>query len=327
MKNVFGILLVCVVAVLMGCDGGGGADGKVTFTLPHVLPTEHPVSKAIIKFAEELESRSGGTMTVKVFDGGTLGSEQELVDNVASGTNDFTKVSTAVLETKTELAKVYSLPYLFRDGEHRWKVLDGEVGQELLDMAVDKGLKGICYFDSGTRSFYTKSRNIASPDDLAGVKIRVQKSAMMEKLIANLGALPQQIAYGELFTAMDTGVVDGAENNIPSYYTSSHYKVAPYYTFDDHVAVPDILVMSVESWDRLSDKQRAVVRAAAEAAKNFQRDLWAEVREEYIEKLKAAGVTFSRPSKDAFVEKTRVLYEAFAGTPVMGLVERIRAVK
>jgi len=308
-----------------GCDGG--ADGKVTLSLPHVLPSEHPVSKAILKFAEEVATRSEGKIVVKVFDGGTLGSEQELVDNVSSGTNDMTKVSTAVLETKTELAKVYSLPYLFRDGEHMWKVLDGDVGKELLDMAVDKGLKGICYFDSGTRSFYTKAKNLDSPADLSGLKIRVQKSEAMENLMATLGALPQQISYGELFTAMDTGVVDGAENNIPSYYTSSHYKVANHYTFDEHVAVPDILVMSLETWDRLDDGQRKIVLEAAEVAKNFQRELWAKVRQEYIAKMEAAGVKFTRPDKTSFVEKTAKIYDTFKGSKVMQYVDRIRAVK
>jgi tripartite ATP-independent transporter DctP family solute receptor len=321
-------ICTCAALVLLaaGC-GGSSSGGKVTLTLPHVLPGEHPVSQAIVRFAEEVEKRSEGSITVKIFDGGTMGSEQELVDNVASGTNDITKISACVLETKTELAKVFSLPYLFRDADHMWKVLDGAIGKELLDMALSKGLKGICYFHAGMRSFYTKSRNLASPDDLRGLKIRVQKSAMMEKLVATLGALPQQIAYGELFTAIDTGVVDGAENNIPSYYTSSHYKVAPHFTFNQHVGIPDIVVMSLETWESLSAEQQKIILDAAEAAKNFQRKLWDEVSAEYMKKMEAQGVTFTRPDKTPFKEKSAPVYDAFAGTKVMDYAERIRAVE
>ena len=320
--------LSLAVILAAGCERSApGAGQSITLTCPHVLPAEHPVSKAIVRFAQEVHTRSGGRITVKVFEGGTLGNEQELADNVASGTNDFTKISIVILETKTELAKVFSLPYLFRDSDHMWKVLDGEIGQELLDMATAKGLKGICYFDAGTRSFYTKSRNLESPADLEGLKIRVQKSKSMERLVATLGGLPQQIAWGELFTALDTGVVDGAENNIPSYYTSSHYKVAPFFTFDEHVAVPDILVMSLESWERLGPDDRKLIRAAAEVAKNFQRQLWAESRATQIAKMEGEGVTFSRPDKAPFIERTRATYDQFRDTKVMEYVERIRAVE
>ncbi|MGC9329328.1 MAG: DctP family TRAP transporter solute-binding subunit, partial [Candidatus Hinthialibacter sp.] len=235
----FGVMLVAA-ALLFSC--GGPSDGKKIFSLPHVLNTDHPVHKALVRFAEEAEARSGGEIVIKIQPGGTLGNEQELCDNVSNDTDAFTKISSTILETKAELAKVYSLPYLFRDEEHMWKVLDGEIGRELLDMALDQNLKGICYFDAGARSFYTKKK-VESPSDLQGVKIRVQKSVMMQKLVETLGASPQQIAFSELYTALDSGVVQGAENNIPSYYTQRHYKVAPYYVFDEHACIPDILLM------------------------------------------------------------------------------------
>jgi tripartite ATP-independent transporter DctP family solute receptor len=256
----FGGIGLMGLVLLVSCGGQGG-DG-ITFHLPHVLNTEHPVHKALERFAEEMERRSEGAMRVKIHPGGTLGNEQELVDNVSNDTDAFTKISSTILETKTDLAKVYSLPYLFRDGDHMWKVLDGEIGRELLDMALDQNLKGICYFDAGARSFYTKDE-VTVPEDLHGVKIRVQKSVMMQKLVESLGASPQQIAFSELYTALDTGVVRGAENNIPSYYTTRHYKVAPYYGFDEHVRIPDILVMSARRWNRLSPEQQEIVRDSA----------------------------------------------------------------
>jgi tripartite ATP-independent transporter DctP family solute receptor len=311
---------------MTSCSKGDSGGGKLTFSLPHVLTTDHPVHKALEKFAEEVKTRSKGAMTIKIQPGGTLGSEQELCDNVSSDTDAFTKISSTILETKTELAKVYSLPYLFRDSEHMWKVLEGDIGKELLDMAIGQNLKGICYFDAGARSFYTKQKAL-SPKELQGMKIRVQKSVMMQKLVEALGASPQQIAFPELYTAIDTGVVVGAENNIPSYYTQRHFKVAPFFLFDEHARLPDILLMSAKRWQKLSPEQQGIIMDSAKVAVEFQRQLWIEKCDEYMEKMKAEGVTFTRlESRDAFIQATRSIYDEFQGTPVMEYAERIRAV-
>lgn len=318
-------LFILISSFVLSC--GGPSDGRKIFSLPHVLNTDHPVHKALVKFAEEAEARSGGAIVIKIQPGGTLGNEQELCDNVSNDADAFTKISSTILETKADLAKVYSLPYLFRDEEHMWKVLDGEIGRELLDMALEQNLKGICYFDAGARSFYTKKK-VESPGDLQGVKIRVQKSVMMQKLVETLGASPQQIAFSELYTALDTGVVQGAENNIPSYYTQRHYKVAPYYVFDEHVCIPDILLMSASRWNQLSPEEQAVIMESAEAAKEFQKELWKKDNEEQIKKMEAEGVAFTRlKNKDAFVEATKAIYDEFQGTEIMKYVERIRSVE
>ncbi len=319
---------ISILFLLLSCGGPEGEPGqeRITYSLPHVLNTDHPVHKALERFAEELETRSGGTMVVKIQPGGTLGNEQELCDNVTNDADAFTKISSTILETKTDLAKVYSLPYLFRDEDHMWKVLDGEIGTELLDMAIEQNLKGICYFDAGARSFYTKKK-VDSPQDLHGIKIRVQKSVMMQKLVESLGASPQQIAFSELYTALDTGVVQGAENNIPSYYTTRHYNVAPYYVFDEHVCIPDILLMSAKRWNRLNPEQQAWIMESAEVAKEFQKKLWKEKNREYMEKMEAEGVTFTYlDNKEPFVEATKSIYNEFEGTEVIEYVKRIRAV-
>ncbi len=329
-QNAFLFGSILILSLVISCDGGPEdeqAKEKITYSLPHVLNTDHPVHIALERFAEELETRSGGTMIVKIQPGGTLGNEQELCDNVSNDADAFTKISSTILETKTDLAKVYSLPYLFRDEEHLWKVLDGEIGKELLDMAIGQNLKGICYFDAGARSFYTKKK-VVSPQDLHGIKIRVQKSVMMQKLVESLGASPQQIAFSELYTALDTGVVQGAENNIPSYYTTRHFIVAPYYVFDEHVCIPDILLMSAKRWDKLTAEQQGWIMESADVAREFQRELWKEENREYITRMENEGVTFTYlDSKDPFVEATRSVYNEFEGTEVMEYVERIRAVK
>ncbi len=326
-KNIVSVFIALLLALTISCGGDVHSAKVTTFSLPHVLKTDHPVHKALEKFAEEMERLSEGTMLVKIQPGGTLGNEQELCDNVSNDADAFTKISSTILETKTELAKVYSLPYLFRDEEHMWKVFNGEIGQELLDMALDQNLKGICYFDAGARSFYTKKK-VVNPDDLKGIKIRVQKSVMMQKLIETMGASPQQIAFSELYTALDTGVVQGAENNIPSYYTQQHYKIAPYYVFDEHVCIPDILLMSAARWNKLTPEQQDIIMKSAAVAQEFQIKLWKEENKRHIEKMKAEGVTFTYlENKDAYVASTQSIYDEFKGSDVMQYVERIRAVQ
>lgn len=319
-----------ILLVLASCGGHGSPEGgsrKMTFSLPHVLNTDHPVHKALEKFAAEVKARSGGRMIIKIQPGGTLGNEQELCDNVCNDADAFTKISSTILETKTDLAKVYSLPYLFRDSGQMWKVLNGEIGKELLDMALDRNLKGICYFDAGARSFYTKTK-VLTAGDLKGLKIRVQKSVMMQKLVEALGASPQPIAFSELYTALDTGVVQGAENNIPSYYTTRHYKVAPFFVFDEHVRIPDILLMSARRWNRLSGEDQEIILESARIAVEFQRKLWREKDEEYRKKMEDEGVTFTRlENKEPFVKATSAIYDEFKGTPVMEYAGRIRAVQ
>lgn len=321
--------MACGIILIFAASCGGSAEGPdvKTFSLPHVLNTDHPVHKALVKFADEVERRSERRMKIRIQPGGALGNEQELCDNVSNDVDSFTKISSTILETKTELAKVYSLPYLFRDKAHMWQVLDGPIGNELLDMALDQNLKGICYFDAGFRSFYTKEI-VETPEDLQGMKIRVQKSVMMQKLVETLGASPQQIAFSELYTALDTGVVAGAENNIPSYYTTRHYKVAPHYIFDEHVAVPDILLMSAQRWNALTPEEQGIFMDAAEVAKEFQKELWQQANREQMAAMEEEGVTFTQvEDKTPFVEATRPIYAEFEGTEIMEYVERIRAVE
>jgi tripartite ATP-independent transporter DctP family solute receptor len=320
--------MIAGLALVASCGGSGGPR-PITFTLPHALNTEHPVHLALEKFAEEVNRRSGGTMVIKIQPGGTLGGEQELCDNVSNDADAFTKISSTILETKAETAKVFALPYLFRDGEHMWKVLDGPIGRELLDVAVEQNLKGICYFDAGARSFYTKQK-VLTPDDLRGMKIRVQRSVMMQKLMEQLGASPQQVDFSELYTALDTGVVQGAENNIPSYYTERHFMVAPYYLYTEHVRLPDVLLMSKNRWDELTAEQQQIIVDSAKVAVAYQRELWQKRTEEDRAKMEQEGATFTTltpEAKQAFIDASRPVYNAFKGTKVMEYVKRIRAVE
>jgi tripartite ATP-independent transporter DctP family solute receptor len=231
-----------------------------------------------------------------------------------------------VLEGFVEQFQVFGLPYLFRDEAHRFGVWDGPIGHEILESATRFGLRGLTHYDAGTRSLYTTARPINEPDDLAGLKIRVQESPVAIQMVQSLGGSPTPIAWGELYTALQQGIVDGAENNPPSLFLSRHYEVCPYYTLDEHTAVPDVLLVSTVLWNDLTDQQRMWLREAAEESAQHQRDLWARSVEESMAAIEEAGVEIIRPDKSSFNERVATMYESFRNRPLIyGLIQRIQA--
>src|SRR5690606_24542608 len=223
--------------------------------MAHALSATDPVHRAMLYMAERLEHHSGGTRRLEVYAGGQLGSERELIELLQIGSIAMTKVSASPLESFVPEMKIFNIPYLFRDAEHRHAVLDSEIGRELLLAPERVRLHGLGYYDAGSRSFYTVARPVETPDDLAGLKFRVQESQTALEMVRTFGAAPTPIAFGEIYTALQQGVVDGAENNPPSYYLSGHYEVAPYYTLDEHSSVPDILLISQYACERLEPEQ------------------------------------------------------------------------
>jgi tripartite ATP-independent transporter DctP family solute receptor len=275
--------------------------------------------------AARLEEHSGGTMRLKVYAGGQLGSERELIELLQIGSIAMTKVSASPLEGFVPEMKIFNIPYLFRDEQHCFAVLDSEIGKELLLAPERVRLRGLGYYDAGSRSFYTVNRPVTTPEDLAGLKIRVQESQTALQMITSFGAAPTPIAFGEIYTALQQGVVDGAENNPPSYYLSGHYEVAKYYTLDEHTAVPDILLISKYVWDRLSREQRQWLQQAVDESVAYQRELWREETQAALDAVEAAGVRVIRPDKQAFAGQVQGIYARYAGTEVGALIERIRA--
>jgi tripartite ATP-independent transporter DctP family solute receptor len=302
-------------------------DDVKTLKLAHSLSTEHPVHKAIEFMATRVDELSGGSLRVDVYPGEQLGSEREAIELVQLGILAMTKTSTGPMEGFVPAMKVYGLPYLFRDSEHMWKVLDGPVGKQLLAAGTPKGLKGLCYYDAGARSFYTTKRRITSSADLAGMKIRVQKSEMSRRMIEAMGGAPTPIDWGELYTSLQQGVVDGAENNPPSFFNSRHYETCRYYTLDEHLRVPDMIVISPTVWKDLSLEHRTVLQQAADESVKFQRALWAETERDNIEAVRRAGVEIIRPNQQPFVEAVQSLWRQFEGTEIGELAQDIRAVE
>lgn len=297
--------------------------------LAHAMHLKHPVSVAMERMAELVEEYSDGKLSVTIYPAGQLGGERKLLELIQIGAIDMTKVSTATLENIVPAMRVFSLPYLFRNKEHVFNVLDGEVGQQLLLEGDQYKLRGVGYYDAGSRSFYTTDQPVYTPEDLAGLKIRVMESVIAMRLMRTLNGSPTPLSYGELYTAFQGGIVDGAENNPPSFYTSRHYEVCNYYTLNEHTTIPDILVIGSEVWETLTDRQREWLQEAIDESVKFQRKLWQESVEESMQAFREAGVEIIRPDKEPFRKALQPLYDDIRRNEpdLYEWVERIRSVE
>ncbi|WP_437819954.1 TRAP transporter substrate-binding protein [Sorangium sp. So ce1078] len=300
---------------------------KVVLKLSHVLEPSHPVHLAMEYMARQLDRRSGGAVELQIFPSGQLGSETESIEQVRRGALAMVKTSTAPLEGIIPEMAIFGLPYLFRDQEHYWKVLLGDVGRDLASAGAKAGVRGLCYYDSGSRSFYTRDAPILSPADLKGKKIRAMQSKTAMDTIAQMGGAPTPIAFGDLGSALQQGIVDGAENNPPSLFTSRHFEVARHYSLDEHSRIPDIILISQQVWESLSPAVQRWIEEAADESAAFQRDAWKKSTEDALDALKKAGVTIHEPDKAPFRREVQPMYDRLAGTEIGKLVERIQQVE
>ncbi len=325
MKCTGPVALLVVALSIPGCRGGGPA---TVLKLAHGLDVTHPVHRAMMRMAEIVAEDSGGAVRIDIYPSEQLGSERECVELLQIGSIGMTKVSASVAEAFIPSFKVFSLPYLFRDRAHLFAVLEGEVGTELLLDGVDSRLRGLCYFDAGSRSFYTRDRRVDSPADLAGLKIRTQESATAMLMVRALGGSATPISWGELYTALQQGVVDGAENNPPSFHLSRHYEVCRYYSLDEHTSVPDVLLVSTRVWGSLDRQVQELIQNAALEAAEYQKVIWAEASDEALAAVEQAGVEIIRPDKAPFLEAVQPLVEGYRDQPELWRwIERIRAVQ
>jgi len=278
--------------------------------------------------ARRVEESSAGRMRIDIYPSEQLGSERECLELLQIGSLNMTKVSCSVLEGFVPSMSVLSLPFIFRDEDHRFKILEGEIGKKLLLDGQKYWLRGLCYYDAGTRSFYTKNRPILIPDDLAGLKIRTQESQTSIRMVQALGGSPTPIAWGELYSALQQGVVDGAENNPPSFHLSRHYEVCKFYSLDEHTGVPDVLLISTKSWQDLSEEYKTILQNAAEDSALLQKKLWEEATKEALEHVREAGVEILYPDKSVFAEKIESLYRELENQPeIFTLIQQMRSVK
>lgn len=295
--------------------------------LAHTLDQEHVVHKAMALMGERLAEYSGGSMRIEIYSGGQLGNERELVELLQIGSLAMTKVSASPLEGFVPAMQVFSVPYIFDDNAHFWRVLESEIGQGLLQEIQVARLYGLGYYDAGSRSFYSSNTRIDSPADLRGKKFRVLNSQTAVRMVEALGGAATPIDWGELYTAIQQGVVDGAENNPPSFYLSRHYELSKYFSLDEHTAVPDVLIMSLHVWQDLTPEQQQWVQQAANDSIVYQRAAWQQASEEALNAVKAAGVTVIYPDKEPFRQAVAPFYQQMLQTRIGPLLEQIAAMR
>ncbi len=308
-------------------NSGGDGGSQLVLKLGHSLDTGHPVHKAMEFMKTRLEELSGGKVTINIYPSSVLGSETQCIEMLQNGSLAMTKTSAAAMENFIPSMAVFGLPYIFRDEDHFWKVINGPIGKRLLKEGQSKFLYGLCYYDAGSRNFYTKDKPIRTPDDLKGLKIRVMNSKTAIDMVKAMGGSPTPIAWGELYSALAQGTVDGAENNPPSFTSNKHYEVCKHFTLDGHSRIPDILMMSTKVWDKLDPQVQAWVQQAADESAEYERKLWKEKTVEALDKARSEGVTVYKVDTSAFAAKVAPMLTQIENPQVRELAKEISEVK
>lgn len=317
-------VLVLALAVAVALP----AEARV-FRVADTQAADYPTVQAIILMGRLIEERTKGRHSLKVFHSRQLGEEKETIEQTRVGAIDLNRTNIAPLGSFVPTANALALPFLFRSVDHLHAVLDGPIGEDILVSFKDYGFVGLTFYDSGARSIYTRGRAVRSLADLKGLRVRVQQSELMIDMIRALGAVPVALPYGQVETALNTGLIDAAENNWPSYVTTNHYKAAPYYTLTEHTMSPEILVMSRHAWDSLSDEDKAIFREAARESNRFMRMQWSALEEQSRRQAAAAGTTIVTDfPRQVFQEAMTPVYERALNNPTLSrLVDRIREVR
>jgi tripartite ATP-independent transporter DctP family solute receptor len=285
--------------------------------------------QALQFMAQIVEERTGGQHSLRVFHSRQLGEEKETIEQTRIGAIDLNRTNVAPIGSLVPVANVLSLPFLFRSFEHLHNVLDQSLGQEILAGFQRHGFVGLTFYDSGARSIYNSVKPVRSISDMKGLRIRVQQSNLMSDMIKALGADPIELPYGQVLTGLSTKLIDGAENNWPSYVTTNHYKLAPYYTLTEHTMSPEVLVMSLRAWESLSTEDKQIFREAAEKSNIFMRDLWTGLEERSRQQARAAGnIVIADLDRKPFEDAMSVIYANMAtDADARQLLERIRQVR
>lgn len=253
------------------------------------MPDDYPTVLGAKQFAKLVEEKTNGRYEIEVYSGGQLGDEKSVIEQLQLGSIDLARVNGVPLTEFNDNIGVLNLPYLFETQEEKWEVWNGEVGEEILDSFLDNNLIGLAFYDNGERFFYNSQRPVESLEDMEGLKIRVQESDLAIAIVEALGASATPMSYDEVYSAIQTGVIDGGENNFPSYLTSAHYEVAEYATLPGYQSVPEVLIGSKQLWDDLSDEDKEIFKEAAKESIDTQREAWDELVEEAREEIEAAG--------------------------------------
>lgn len=316
MKRIWIILLALLL--LSGC-----AVRKQGHTVPQLIlryadnqPEDYPTTMAAEYFAQLVEERTHGRIVIRVYANGELGDENSVFEQVQFGGIDMSRVSIGTLAEFFPDVEILQLPYLYDDADHMWRVLDGEIGDDFLASTRQVGVIGLSWFDAGARSFYTREQ-ISTLEDLQGLTIRVQESEFMSRMVEQLGAVPVQIPYGDVYSAMQTAKIDGAENNWPSYESTGHFEAAPYFLRDEHSRLPEMQIMSTIAMDKIAEIDKDYVTIIQECAKEsamYERELWMQREKESEDLVRNMGCTVTElePAElEKFRQAVQPMYESY----------------
>jgi tripartite ATP-independent transporter DctP family solute receptor len=290
---------------------------------------DYPTVQALRFMGRLVEERSGGRLQIRVFHSRQLGEEKETIEQTRAGAIDLNRTNVALIGNFVPAMNVLAMPFLFRSIEHMQKVLDGPIGGEILNSFEPFGFVGLAFYDSGARSIYNNVRAVRSLADVKGLRIRVQQSELMVDMVRALGADPVELPYGQVLTGLATRLIDGAENNWPSFVTTDHYKFAGFYTLTEHTMSPEVLVMSQKAWTSLSDEERRIFRESALRSSQFMREKWRDLEDLSRARAEAAGVVIVRDfDRKPFEEAMLPLYQKARRDPASAeLIDRIRKVE
>jgi tripartite ATP-independent transporter DctP family solute receptor len=316
------------VAMLATIMTAGTASAQTVLRSSDTHPDGYPTVEAVKYFGELVKERTAGRYSVEVYHSAQLGQEADTIEQVRSGVIDLNRVSMAPWNSLVPLTMIPSLPYLFTSPEHARKVMSSEIGDEIAAGFDAHGVVVIAFYDGGARSFYNSKKPINTLADLAGQKYRVIQSDVFVDMVAALGATATPMPYGEVYSAIETGVIDGAENNFPSYESAKHFEVAKHYSLDEHTIVPEVFVMSKTAWDKLTPEDQAIFKAAGKESMTKQYELWDARVATSRKMVEDAGSQITTPEKQPFIDAMKPVYDKYVSTPELkAFVEKIRAVK
>jgi len=329
MRKILAVFLVVLAATFIVTGSSSKVSAApIVMRLAETHPQDYPTTKGDYEFARLVKERSNGRIVVEVFHSKQLGEEAAVIEQVQLGAIDMTRVSISAVSSFVRDLDAFQLPYLYRDAAHMWKVLDGPIGQEILKKHEAFNFVGVGWFEGGSRNFYTK-KPVKTVGDLKGMKIRVQQAPLMVGMVQALGAVATPLPYGEVYSALQTGVVDGAENNWPSYLTTSHFEVAKYWISDEHTRVPEITVGSKKVFDKLSKEDYALILKAMKDAQPYQFKLWVDfekVAEKTVRDKGSIITEVSPQEKQKFMDAMKPVYDK-QPPEIMAVANKIRAVK
>ncbi|WP_265501894.1 TRAP transporter substrate-binding protein [Paracoccus beibuensis] len=317
-------LTTTVAALLTSASIAGACE--ITLRSSDTHPDGYPTVEGVKAMAEEVREKTDGRICIEVFASSQLGEEKDTIEQTQFGVIDMVRASFGSFNDIVPVTQLMSLPYLFRSVDHQHAVMDGPIGEEIGAAFEERDLVALAYYDGGSRSFYNSQKPVQSIEDLEGMKFRVMQNDVFVDMMDALGANATPMPYGEVYSSIQTGVIDGAENNFPSYDSSGHAEVARYFTLDEHLMVPELVAMSKVTWDKLSPEDQQIIREAARNSATVQRELWAEQERASEEKVIAAGAEVIRDiDKTAFIEAMAPVYEKYVTTPeAQDLVKRIQ---